>query len=59
MPKYFIWLIDSCEPRKGPPLIKGEKHLIGDYSASVVETWVKTKAAKYADDTNKKSTKEG
>lgn len=44
---HFIWLLDSCFPRKGPKLIKGEKHKISDYPKTVVAEWVRTKAAKY------------
>ncbi len=45
--KHFEWLLDSCEPRKGPRLEKGKTHKTGDYPPHVVELWVKTKAAKY------------
>ena len=45
--KYFEWLIDSGTPRKGPDLVKGKIHKVGDYPLHVVEEWVKTKAAKY------------
>lgn len=45
--KFFEWLLDSAEPRKGPKLEKGKLHKTGDYPPHVVEQWVKTKAAKY------------
>lgn len=54
MPKKFIWLLDSCYPRKGPKLEKDKEHLVGDYPPDVVETWVKTKAAKYVETEPKK-----
>lgn len=43
----FIWLIDSCFPRKGKKLIKGEKHKTSDYPKDVVAEWIRTKAAKF------------
>lgn len=52
--KFFEWLLDSCEPRKGPKLVKGKIHKTGDYPETVVDTWVKTKAAKYVKDKPKK-----
>ena len=48
--KYFEWLLDSNEPRKGPKLVKGELHRSGDYPPHVVDEWVKTKAAKFVKD---------
>ena len=45
--KYFEWLLDSCESRKGVKLKKGKIHNVGDHPAEVVAEWVKTKAAKY------------
>ena len=42
----FKWLIDSCCPRKGPKLIKGQEHNTKDFPQHVVDEWVKTKAAK-------------
>jgi len=48
MAKKFIWLLDSQVPRKGPKLEKGKEHLAGNYPNSTVETWIKTKAAKWA-----------
>lgn len=44
---HFIWLLDSCLPRKGKKLIKGEKHKTSDYPSAIVAEWVRTKAAKY------------
>ena len=49
----FIWLLDSCEPRRGPKLIKGQEYNSKDFPPSpgvkdkdaVVKEWVKTKAA--------------
>jgi len=43
----FVWLIDSCHARNGRKLIKGQAYKVADFKAAVVETWVKTKAAKY------------
>ena len=63
--KKFMWLLDSCEPRRGPKLIKGQEHNVKDYPDAVVEEWVKTKAAKYVEakavvvDSPKKSEKGG
>jgi hypothetical protein len=48
--KYFKWLLDSCEPRKGPKLVKGKIHETGDYPEHVVDEWVKSKAAVYVKD---------
>lgn len=53
MAKKFIWLLASCYPRKGPKLEKGKEHLVGNYQPKVVETWVKTKAAKFVEDKKK------
>jgi len=47
--KKFIWLRDSCEPRKGPKLIKGQEHNVKDYPEAVIEEWIKTKAAEYVE----------
>jgi len=47
--KKFMWLRDSCVPRKGPRLIKGQEHNVKDYPEAVVEEWVRTKAAKYVE----------
>ena len=58
MPKQFIWLVGSSLPRHGmPKLIQGKIHEVADYSADVVDVWVKTRAAKYVVD-QKKSKKE-
>lgn len=43
----FVWLIDSCSARNGQRLIKGQAYKVADFDPAVVETWVKTKAAKY------------
>lgn len=44
----FVWLIDSCHARNGRKLIKGQIYKVADFKPSTVETWVKTKAAKYS-----------
>ena len=44
----FVWLLDSCSARNGCKLIKGQIHKVADFKPDVVETWVKTKAAKYS-----------
>jgi len=44
----FVWLIDSCYARNGRKLVKGQTYKVTDFKTTVVETWVKTKAAKYA-----------
>lgn len=51
--KHFVWLLDSCEPRKGPDLVKGEVHDVDKYPSHVVAEWVKTKAAKFVKDKSK------
>ena len=56
--KQFEWLLDSCTPRKGPKLVKGEAHRTGDYPSHVVDEWVKTKAAKYVKDKSNKEDKQ-
>ena len=55
--KHFIWLLDSCEARKGPKLVKGKIHKSGDYPSHVVDEWVNTKAAKYVKDKSKEEDK--
>ncbi len=44
----FVWLIDSCSARNGRKLVKGQSYKVADFDPAVVETWVKTKAAKYS-----------
>lgn len=44
----FVWLIDSCVARNGRKLIKGQTYKVADFKPNIVETWVKTKAAKYS-----------
>ena len=44
----FVWLVDSCCARNGRRLIKGQTYKVADFKPDTVETWVKTKAAKYA-----------
>lgn len=51
--KFFKWLLDTAEPRKGPKLVKGKIHKTGDYPPHVVESWVKTKAAQFVKDKQK------
>ena len=58
MPKQFIWLVDSQSPRKGPMLIKNELHTTADYSADVVEYWVKSGVAEWVGEKSKKKEKE-
>jgi len=58
MPKQFIWLIGSQLPRKGPELKQGEAHNAADYSAVVVEEWVKSGVAEWVDEKSKKKEKE-
>lgn len=53
MAKQFKWLLDSSFPRKGPKLVKDKIHNVSDYPEKVVDTWVKTKAAKYVDSSDK------
>lgn len=57
MPKTFIWLLDSTFPRRGPQLESGKEHDASDYQDGVVEEWVKTGAARWADTPAKKSGK--
>jgi hypothetical protein len=42
----FVWLRDSAFPRTGPKLEKGKEHDAGAYGPGVVETWVRSGAAK-------------
>ena len=58
MPKSFIWLIGSQLPRKGSPLIHGEAHAAADYSAAVVEEWVKSGKAEWVNEKSKKKEKD-
>ncbi len=51
--QYFKWLLDSCYPRKGRKLEKDKTYNVSDYPANVVDTWVKTKAAKFVDSADK------
>ncbi|MCK5127904.1 MAG: hypothetical protein KAR42_16725 [candidate division Zixibacteria bacterium] len=44
----FVWLADSCHARNGRKLIKDQTYEIADFDPAVVETWVKTKAARYS-----------
>jgi len=55
---HFIWLSDSCYPRRGGKLIKGETYKISDYPEAVVAEWVKTKVAKYVSEQSKNLIKE-
>jgi hypothetical protein len=55
--KKFVWLADSCEPRSGGKLIKGETYPASAYPEAVVEYWIKSGAAAWAE-TPKKSLKE-
>lgn len=50
----FVWLVDSCHARNGRKLVKGQTYKVADFKPGVVETWVKTKAAKYATAESKK-----
>lgn len=49
MAKTFIWLIDSCTTRKGRKLVTGNKFKLSDFPPDVVDEWIKTKAAKWAE----------
>lgn len=49
MAKTFIWLIDSCTTRKGRKLVTGNKFKLSDFPPEVVDEWIKTKAAKWAE----------
>jgi len=44
----FVWLMDSQSARNGRRLIKGQTYKVADFKPATVETWVKTKAAKYS-----------
>lgn len=50
MEKKFIWLAESCFPRRGPGLVKGEVHDAAHYATEVVEQWVQTGAARWAEE---------
>ena len=58
MAKEFKWLIGSQLPRKGPPLIHGEVHAVADYSAAVVDEWVKSGVAEWVEEKSKKKEKD-
>lgn len=53
----FTWIGETCFPRKGPKLTKGELHKSADYPKAVVEEWAKTKNLMFEDEV-KKSKKE-
>lgn len=57
MAKQFTWLSDSCFPKKGPDLKKGELHNVADYPPAVIEEWAKTGHIMFEDEP-KKSKKE-
>ncbi len=48
MNRKFIWLLDSCSPRRGPALVKRETYAEDDFPPGVAAEWVKAKAAKWA-----------
>jgi len=49
MAKQFIWLRDSCYPRKGPKLEKNKLHNVKDYPVEVVEYWIECEDVKLQD----------
>ena len=57
MEKKFTWLKDSCFPRKGPKLIKGELHNAADYDPKVLEEWAKTKCLMFESEPKPKKEK--
>ena len=55
MAKQFVWLWDSCYPRKGPRLEKGQLHKLADYPENAVKYWIREGAAMWEDDGSSKA----
>jgi len=51
--KQFIWLAESCEARNGVRLEKGKTYGSSPFSPDVVDEWIKTGAAKWAEKAEK------
>jgi|GEM_PF-5311975 hypothetical protein len=54
MKEYFTWKADRCFTRSGAELKPGKVYAAADFSAEIVEEWIKSGAAEPA----KKSQKE-
>ena len=51
--KQFIWQAESCEARNGVRLEKGKTYRSSLFSPDVVDEWIRTGAAKWAEKAKK------
>lgn len=58
MSKQFIWLLSPAQKwESGPELVPGQSYNVKDFPSHVVAEWVRSKAAKYAEEKPEAKTK--